>query len=78
MGFYPMNPADGKYIIGSPVLDRASIALPSGKKFTVIAENNSQDNVVVEKVFLNGQPLDRNYITYSEIVDGGELKFIMK
>jgi len=78
MGFYPMNPADGNFIIGSPALDRASIALPSGKKFTVIAENNSPDRAVVDKVLLNGRPLDRNYITYSEITDGGELKFIMK
>ncbi len=78
MGFYPLNPADGKFIIGSPALDRASIALPSGKKFTVIAENNSPDKAVVDKVFLNGRPLDRNYITYSEITEGGELRFIMK
>lgn len=78
MGFYPMNPADGKFIIGSPALDRASIALPSGKKFTVIAENNAPDKSVVDKVLLNGRQLDRNYITYSEITEGGELKFIMK
>lgn len=78
MGFYPVNPADGKFIIGSPALDRAAISLPSGKKFTVIAENNSPDKVIVDKVLLNGRPLDRNYITYSEITEGGELKFIMK
>ncbi|HSO77540.1 MAG TPA: glycoside hydrolase domain-containing protein, partial [Bacteroidales bacterium] len=78
MGFYPMNPADGKFIIGSPALDRASIALPNGKKFTIIAENNSPDKSVIDKVLLNGRLLDRNYITYSEITKGGELTFIMK
>jgi predicted alpha-1,2-mannosidase len=78
MGFYPVNPADGKFILGSPSLDRAEINLPGGRIFKVIAENNSPEKVNVGEVFLNGQKLDRNYITYSEIMAGGELRFIMK
>ena len=54
MGFYPVNPADGRFILGSPVLDKAVIALPDGKAFTVTAENNSATRVNVESVFLNG------------------------
>jgi len=78
MGFYPVNPADGKFILGSPALDRAEIRTGKDKTFTIIAENNSPENVNVSEVFLNGQKLDRNYITYSEIMAGGELRFIMK
>lgn len=78
LGFYPMNPADGKFILGSPALDRASITLPSGKKFNIIAENNTPENVIIDKVFLNGHTLDRNYITYNEIMNGGEIRFVMK
>jgi predicted alpha-1,2-mannosidase len=78
LGFYPVNPADGKFILGSPALDRAVISTGNGKAFTIIAENNSAGNVNVSQVFLNGQKLDRNYITYSEIMNGGELRFIMK
>jgi putative alpha-1,2-mannosidase len=78
MGFYPVNPADGKFILGSPALDKAAIRAGNGKTFTVIAENNSAENVNVSEVFLNGERLDRNYITYSEIMNGGELRFIMK
>ena len=78
MGFYPVNPADGKFILGSPALDKAVIRAGNGKTFTVIAENNSAENVNVSEVFLNGERLDRNYITYSEIMNGGELRFIMK
>ncbi|MDZ7634947.1 MAG: glycoside hydrolase family 92 protein [Bacteroidales bacterium] len=78
MGFYPLNPADGKFILGSPALDEFSIRLPGEKVFTIVAENNSSQNVNVSKVFLNGQLLDRNYITYNEIMTGGELRFIMK
>ncbi|MRR19230.1 glycoside hydrolase family 92 protein [bacterium] len=78
MGFYPLNPADGKFILGSPALDDFSLQLPGEKVFRIIAENNSPQNVNVSKVFLNGQQLDRNYITYNEIMTGGELRFVMK
>jgi predicted alpha-1,2-mannosidase len=78
MGFYPVNPADGRFIIGSPVLDRASVTVPGGKLFTVVAEGNSPSAVNVSSLFLNGEQLDRNYITYEEIMAGGELRFVMK
>jgi predicted alpha-1,2-mannosidase len=78
LGFYPVNPADSKFILGSPAFDRAEIRLPGEKIFTVTAENNSAENVNVSEVFLNGQILDRNYITYDEIMAGGELRFVMK
>ena len=78
MGFYPVNPADGRFIIGSPVLGRAEITLPGGEIFTVTAENNSATRKNVGEVSLNGVKLDRNYITYEEIMAGGELRFIMK
>jgi len=78
MGFYPLNPADGKFILGSPGLDEISISLPGGRNFKVVAEDNSPENVNVREIFLNGEKLGRNYITYSEIMEGGELRFIMK
>ncbi len=78
MGFYPVNPADGRFIIGSPVLDRASVTLPGGKQFTVVAEGNSPSAVNVSSLFFNGEKLERNYITYEEVMAGGELRFVMK
>lgn len=78
MGFYPLNPADGKFLFGSPLLDEAVISLPENRTFIVIAENNSSQSALIESVFLNGEKLDRNYITYNEIVKGGELRFVMK
>jgi predicted alpha-1,2-mannosidase len=78
MGFYPLNPADGKFILGSPALDEVTISLPGGKSFRVISTGNSPDKVNVADVFLNGKKLGRNYITYNEITSGGELEFIMK
>lgn len=78
MGFYPVNPADGRFILGSPALDEAELSMPGNKVFRVVAKHNSPLNVNVSEVFLNGRKLDRNYITYNEIMAGGELRFIMK
>ncbi len=78
MGFYPVNPADGRFILGSPVLDRVTVEVAGGKSFTVVAEGNSPGRVNVSACFLNGRKLDRNYITYDEIMAGGELRFVMK
>ncbi|RKD90266.1 GH92 family glycosyl hydrolase [Mangrovibacterium diazotrophicum] len=73
MGFYQVNPADGKYVFGSPDLDEAVINLPEGKTFTIKAENNSKDNIYIKSKTLNGQAYDKPYITYEDIMAGGEL-----
>jgi len=78
MGFYPFNPADGIYQLGTPAFDKLILAMDSDKKFTILAENLSKENYLVEEVFLNGEKLDRTWITHQEIMDGGELKFLMK
>ncbi|MFC1640739.1 GH92 family glycosyl hydrolase [Patescibacteria group bacterium] len=77
MGFYPVNPASGIYVIGSPAVQEASIDLGGGGQFTVIAENNSDLNIYVQSATLNGDSLDRSYLTHAEIMSGGELKFVM-
>ncbi len=77
LGFYPVNPAAGIYVFGSPLLDRATISLPDGKAFTIIAENGSPENMFIQSVRLNGEPYSNSYIRHSDIVAGGELLFIM-
>jgi len=81
MGFHPVCPGDNKYELGSPLFKKTVIQLDdkyySGKSFTVIANDNSPENVYVQSVKLNGNKLDRTYITHEEIVSGGELVFQM-
>ena len=77
MGFYPVNPANGAYVFGSPLFARAEIALPEGKKFRVIAENNSKENLYIQSATLNGKPYEKTFITHKEIMNGGELVFQM-
>ena len=77
IGFYPVNPLDGKYYIGSPQFEKVEIDLPNGKTFTVIANNVSVKNIYIKSKKLNGKELDRPYITYEELINGGVLEFEM-
>ena len=81
MGLYPVNPDDGRYVIGSPLVEKAIIRLNpkyySGGTFTVIAHGASNQNIYVQSASLNGQPLDRSWITHDEIVHGGTLELEM-
>ena len=73
MGFYPVCPGIPAYQIGSPVVDRLELSLANGKTFTLIAENNSPENVYIQSAELNGQPYTKCWISHDDIMDGGTL-----
>ncbi|CAN5222959.1 GH92 family glycosyl hydrolase [soil metagenome] len=77
LGFYPVAPGSGQYQIGSPAIKTAVVQLENGKTLTIEANNQSDKNVYVEKVIVNGKELKRNYLTYSEIMNGGKITFLM-
>jgi predicted alpha-1,2-mannosidase len=77
MGFYPVNPASGIYMIGSPVFGKIKLSLPNGRAFTIRTVNNSSKNKYVQSARLNGSPLNVPYITYRQMVAGGSLEFLM-
>jgi predicted alpha-1,2-mannosidase len=77
LGFYPVAPGSNEYVIGRPFVDRATMNLPGGKRFTVTAQGLSPANRYVSSVSLNGHALDRSFIRDSEIRKGGELRFVM-
>ncbi len=73
MGFYQVEPAGGRYWFGSPLFEKAEIALPEGKAFTVKAPGVSADNKYIRRIWLNGQPYTKPFIRYQDIMAGGEL-----
>ena len=81
LGFYPVNPAQGLYVIGSPVVDKATIHLDKnyygGRTFTMTAQNNSPQNIYIQSATLNGKALNNSYITHNQILAGGTLNFVM-
>lgn len=78
MGFYPVAPGTNEYVLGRPFVERATLNLPNGKRFTVRAVNLSSANGYVGNVTLNGQPLARSYLRHEDILAGGELVFTMQ
>lgn len=81
MGIHPICPGDNKYQITSPVFQKIEINLSedyyAGKQFTIVAHNNSPENIYIQSMKLNGEPLDRYWISHSEIVKGGILEMEM-
>jgi predicted alpha-1,2-mannosidase len=77
IGFYPVNPATGIYIIGSPAFKKATINVGKNKTFTVIANNVSKKNIYIQSAKLNGKPLNVSFIWHKDIMNGGILEFEM-
>ncbi|NEW85350.1 MAG: glycoside hydrolase family 92 protein, partial [Mariniphaga sp.] len=77
MGFYPVNPADGRYVFGTPQFAELSINLPNRNIFTVKAISLSSENIYIENVRLNGQDYSKGYITHKQMLEGGMLEFQM-
>ncbi|TDO19589.1 GH92 family glycosyl hydrolase [Pedobacter duraquae] len=77
LGFYPMAPGSLNYELGSPAVINATLNLENGKTFKVTTKNQSDKNVYVSQVILNGAILKRRSITHEEIMKGGEIQFIM-
>jgi predicted alpha-1,2-mannosidase len=77
MGFYPVNPASGEYMIGSPMFPQFSLTTANGKTFRVDATNNSANNVYIQSATLNGEELMIPVITWEQIQAGGVLHFVM-
>ncbi|WP_106790795.1 GH92 family glycosyl hydrolase [Aquimarina sp. Aq78] len=77
LGLYPVNPAQGVYHITAPIFKQTKIQLPEGKTFLITAKNLSKENRYIKNIRLNGELLDRMYITHKEIVNGGFLEFEM-
>ena len=78
LGFYPVAPASNQYIIGRPFLPHATLALPNGKRFSVVAEGLDDAHPYIGSVTLNGRPLDRAFLRHEEIMAGGELRFTLQ
>lgn len=77
LGFYPVNPASGEFVFGSPQIKKAKLLLPGNKIFTVEAHNFSEENIYNDIRLLNGKKTDKHYITFQEIINGGNLTFEM-
>ena len=77
LGFYQVEPAGGKYVFGSPIVDEAIIKVKDGKEFKIVAKNNSPVNKYIQSVTLNNKDYNEFYIDFKDIEAGGVLEFEM-
>jgi len=77
LGFYPVNPACGEFVFGSPQLKKATIHLAGGKEFIIEAKKLSAEKLFTENIFLNWKLTSLPFVRYWEIMAGGNLTFEM-
>ena len=77
VGLYQVDPVGGRFVIGSPLFDKATVNVGAGKTFTVVAKNNSDRNIYVQSARLNGKTLKNSYIEFNDIRHGGTLELLM-
>lgn len=77
LGFYPVCPGTTQYAIGSPCMPEATIVLPGGKSFKILALNLNDRNIYIQSITLNGIPVDKPFIDHADLVAGGEMIFRM-
>ena len=77
LGFYPVCPGSGQYVLGSPIFPKATIHLENGKKVEISSVNNKKENVYVKALKVNGKNYTRNYLVIDAIRKGMKLNFLM-
>lgn len=77
LGFYPVNPAEGIYVIGSPKFKESHIKISENNVFSIYSINASKDNQFIQSVKLNGKNYEKSYIRHEDIINGGKIEFLM-
>ena len=77
MGFYPVCPGSGEYVLGAPRFDEMTLHLENGKTVKITANNNEDDNCYVRQLTLNGSPYSKNYITRTDLMQGAQFVYDM-
>lgn len=77
IGLYQVEPAGGKYLIGSPIVDESVLQVGEGRSFRIVAHHNSDTNIYVQSARLNGKRYTKSYLSFEDIVKGGTLELQM-
>ena len=77
MGFYPVCPGAGEYVLGAPYFDEMTLHLENGRTVSIKANDNTDDNCYVNSLTLNGKPYSKNYIKRSDLIQGAQFVYNM-
>ena len=76
LGIYSVCPGSNEFALTTPLFEKAVLKLANGKRLTLLA-NDPKKNIYIHKVELNGKQIDTNFITYAQLMEGGELRFTL-
>jgi len=77
LGFYPVSPGSGEYVIGSPQFDKVKLRLENGKEVLIQAKQQESNQVYIDQLSWDGKPYGKNYIRYKDLMQGANLEFKM-
>jgi predicted alpha-1,2-mannosidase len=77
LGFYPVDPVSGVYVIGSPLFDRAELDVGSGRTLLIEAHQNAPDHPYIQSVWWNGEAWPNTWLKHADLAAGGHLVFVM-
>lgn len=77
LGFYPVAPITGEYIIGSPLFEEVTVKLSNGNKIKIQAKGNSKERIYVQQIRLNGKKYGKNWFDHDDLINGGNIDFRM-
>jgi predicted alpha-1,2-mannosidase len=78
LGFYPVTPGTGQYVLGSPLFEKTTVTFEDGRKMVIEAPGNSSKNIYVDDVLLNGRGVNVNFVTHDQLQNGGKMVFRMR
>ena len=77
LGFYPVAPVTGQYVIGSPLFEEVTIELSNGKELKINAKNNSAKNIFIKDFNFNQLQYNKNWLDHADLREGGVIDFEM-
>lgn len=78
MGFYPVCPGSGQYVLGTPYFDKVTLHLPQNKTLVLTAHNSSSEAKYIGSMSINRQPYEKNYLDHETLLKGGAIDFYMQ
>lgn len=73
LGFYAVDPVSGTYVVGSPLVQSATLELQAGKRLEIEVRRSSPGNAYVQSFTVNGKPQQRAWFSHAEIAEGGHI-----
>jgi predicted alpha-1,2-mannosidase len=77
LGFYPVCPGNGEYVLGTPLFQNVVLHLENGNNVIISAPDNNSENKYIESFLLNEEEYTANYLTHEKLLEGAKIDIVM-